>query len=702
MVEVVHACPGRTRYRVPSLLDRTLDRRYLAAYLEALPGVHRVRLNPGARALIVERPGRPTPPGLAGEITAVLSRRMPRRLPAGDRAAAPDPVPLLAGAVATALVGWLPRPLVILLTTLHIAPTVAGGLGAFFRRGLTVDVLDATAVSLAAASGALGTANLTQLMLSLATYVEGSTRRASDDLLRHLLRPDPREARIETPEGRLRTVPADALREGALVVVGPGETVPVDGRLIDGIVTVNQAMVTGESLPIPREPGDDILAGSLIEEGRAVIRADKVGAATTTARITRFLEEAIANDTGRLSKAARLADQRVAITLGLGLLVYGLTRDLKRLQSVFLVDFSCATKLGTSVAIKAAMSRAARDGALVKGGAALEALAEADTVVFDKTGTLTHNTLEVTEISCLGPRCNDEETLLALVASVAEHSRHPVASAVVNVARKRRLAHLDHEEVAFFVGHGLVTTVDGRPIRIGSRHYLEEHEGIDFSAVEPELAALTREGGSLLFIGSDGVLHGVIALKDRMRPEAPQVVADLRAAGIEHLVMITGDHGTAAHGLGRRLGLDAVHSQVAPEDKARIIETLKAQGRQVVFIGDGVNDAPALMAADVGITLPRGADVARATADVVLTGDDLTAVAKTHRLARRTLARIDTNFRLAVGVNSLVMLGAALGRLSPAPTALLHNGTTVAVLASALATARPLPKPASGERRPPS
>ncbi|SDG49319.1 heavy metal translocating P-type ATPase [Roseospirillum parvum] len=697
MFEVVHACPGRTRFRVPALADPSLDRRYVVAYLEALPGVSRARVNRHARSLVVEHSG-PSQAGPAQDslsqedledaIRAALSGQVPRRLSDRRDAAPPDPLPLLGGALATVLSLALPRPLAVALTAVHIAPTLAAGVRGAFTRGLSVEVLDATAVGLAAASGSLTTANLTQMLLSLAEYVESSTRRASDDLLRHLMRPDMGEATVESADGRLHTVPVSQLAEGARVVVGPGETVPVDGRAVDGLATVNQATVTGESLPIPREPGDPVLAGSVVVEGRLVVAAEKVGPATTTARIARFLEEAIENDQGRLSKAAQLADKRVTITLVLGLLVYALTRDLKRLESIFLVDFSCATKLGTSVAIKSAMSRAAADGALVKGGLALEALAEADTVVFDKTGTLTHNALEVIEISCLGPYCLDEESLLALVASVAEHSRHPVSKAVVELARKRRLAHLDHEEVAFFVGHGLATTVDGRDIRIGSRHYLEEHEGIDFSASEERLAELSSQGGSLLFIGSGGVPHGVIVLKDRMRAEAPQVIEDLRAAGIEHLVMITGDHGPTAEALGRHLGLDAVHTRVAPEDKARILADLKAEGRRVAFVGDGVNDAPALMEADIGITLPRGADIARATADVVLTADRLDAIPAIRTLAQRTLARIDTNFKLAAGINGLVMLGAALGRLPPAPAALLHNGTTVGVLLSALAIGR--------------
>ncbi|SDE86412.1 heavy metal translocating P-type ATPase [Rhodospira trueperi] len=685
MVQLVHASPGRSRFRVPLLGDRTLDPHYVRGYVEAVPGVTRARLNQVARSVVVEHAQTPeVRDRVAAALDGLAESRPPRRVSTGrDRTNGADPLPLVAGVATLVLVPLLPPPVRAFVTWAHISGTIREGVGALFTRGITVEALDATAVTLTALRRDWMATNVTQTLLSLATFVEGTTRRAADDLLAHLMRPDLGEVWIEDTDGRRHRVPADSLSEGDRVVVAAGETIPVDGTVAAGLASVNQAAVTGESLPKPKEPGDAVISGSVVEDGRLTITAERIGAATTMARIASFLRTALEDDRGILSKAAELADRRVAITLAAGLVVLALTRDARRLEALFLVDFSCAVKLGTSVAIKTAMGRAARRGVLIKGGAALEGLAAADTVVFDKTGTLTHNSLDVASITCLGSQCRGEDDLLALVASVTEHSTHPVAGAVVDLARERHLAHIDHEAVEFFIGHGLSTMVGGRSVRIGSRHYLEEHEGIDFAPFEDALADLTADGASLLYIGADGVPHGVIAMRDRVRADAGEVVEALRAAGIERLVLITGDPGPAGPDLGAHLGLDHVHAGIAPEDKAHIIADLQQEGRRVAFVGDGVNDAPALMAADVGIAMPRGADIARATADVVLTEDDLDGVARTRMLATETLRRIDRTFQASAVVNTGVLIGAALGRLPPTPTALLHNGTTIGVLIAA-------------------
>ncbi|KAA5605239.1 heavy metal translocating P-type ATPase [Roseospira marina] len=685
MVDLIHACPGRARFRVPLLADRSLDPHYVRGYIEAVPGVSRARLNVKARSVVVEHARTEgVRERVAEALRGLAENRPPRRArPARSGPEPGDALPLVAGVGLLLTLPLLPRPLKAALTWAHIAGTLKAGAGKLLERGITVEVLDATAVGLTALRGDYLATNITQTLLSLASYVEGTTRRASDDLLAHLMRPDLAEVWVEDADGSRRRVPAESVDVGARVVVSAGETIPVDGTVADGLATVNQAAVTGESLPQPKEPGSAVISGSVVEEGRLTILAERIGAATTMARIATFLREALEDDRGMLSKAAELADRRVAITLVAGLAVLALTRDPRRLESLFLVDFSCAVKLGTSVAIKAAMGNAAHAGVLIKGGAALEGLAQADTVVFDKTGTLTHNALDVASITCLGPLCLSEDALLALVASVAEHSTHPVAGAVVGLAESRQLAHIDHEAVDFVIGHGLSTLVNGRPVRIGSRHFLEEHEAVDFAPYEDVLADLTADGSSLLYIGTGGQPHGVIALRDRMRADAPEIVTALRDAGVERLVLITGDPGRSGRDLGARLGLDTVHDGIAPEDKARIVAELQAEGRRVAFVGDGVNDAPALMAADVGIAMPRGADIARATADVVLTEDDLAGVARTRRLATRTLSRIDRNFRASAVINTVVLVGAALGRLPPAWTALLHNGTTIGVLLSA-------------------
>jgi len=367
-------------------------------------------------------------------------------------------------------------------------------------------------------------------------------------------------------------IAGDAVRQGEIVVVGAGETIPVDGRVLDGAALVNQAAVTGEDIPVAREAPRRVISGSVIVEGRLRIEATQVGDETTTARVARFIQDSLAKQSATQRMADELAEQRVYITLGTGALVYALTRDLTRLQSVFLVDYSCALKLGTPVAFKSGLYQAAGQGVLIKGGEAMEQLAGVDTLVFDKTGTLTHSELTVTDVLLLGGHdLSSEEELLALVASVEEHASHPVAQAVVEAAKERDLNHISHGEVDYLVAHGLSAEIRGGRIVIGSRHYLEEHEGIRFSRYERQICQAQEEGKTLLFIGKEQRPLGLIALRDTLRREAPETLQRLRGLGIERLVMISGDRREKAEALGAELGFDAVFAEVEPEQKAELI-----------------------------------------------------------------------------------------------------------------------------------
>jgi P-type E1-E2 ATPase len=308
-------------------------------------------------------------------------------------------------------------------------------------------------------------------------------------------------------------------------------------------------------------------------------------------------------------------------------------------------------------------------------------------VVFDKTGTLTHNTLEVTDICPLTPEI-DEERAAAMIASLGEHASHPIARAVVSLAEQRRLAHIPHEEVSFIVGHGVQANVEGRNIRFGSRHFLEDDEHVSFAAARELVSKFQAEGKSLLYVAADDRPLAVVALRDRLRSESLATLARLRALGVKRLVMITGDYRAAAEAFGETFGLDEVYYEQQPEDKARIIATLKEQGGRVAYVGDGVNDGPALMEAHVGVSMPRAADIARATADVVLLDDRLDGFAEILSLSQGTMRLIRSNFGVAVGVNTAILAGAASGNLAPVASAVLHNGTTIAVLLRALFAAR--------------
>lgn len=684
--QLAHELPRRMRLRATWLRDRRLDRLALEAALSSLGGVRGVRTNLQAGSVAIEYDGqtqnrrvildwfRQPPPSLLTE-----SRRSPSH---GD----PDLLRVFGALAGLALLPALTQPLRRLLTYALIAPTVAEGAKTLVRKGLKVEVLDSLAVGLATARGDYFTAIATQGLLTLGAFLEQRTTRHADDLLRHLLKPMPTQAWVER-DGTLVQIPCSDLRVGDFIEVGPGEMIPIDGKVVGGNAAVNQASVTGENLAVRKEPGDKVLSGTVLEGGRLRIRAMRVGSETTTARIARFIENALNQQSHTQSLAERLADQRVYLTLGTGALVYAATRDLDRLASVFLVDYACALKLGTPVAIKAAMYQGAKHGILFRSSLAIDSLAQADTFVFDKTGTLTSGLLEVTDVFSLDAGW-EKTPLLALVASIEEHATHPVADAVVKQARQQRLEHIEHEDVDYLVAHGLTTQVDGQLVAIGSRHFLEAHRDVSFAAHEERIAALEQAGKTVLFVALEQRPLGLIALRDSLRPEARTILAQLRQSGVRRLVLLTGDRQDKAEALAQELAMDAVYAECPPEGKAAVVEELRAQGAKVAFVGDGVNDAPALIAADVGLAMPRGADLARATADIVLLDEHLQTLLAARVLSVGTLRLIRNHFRLSTTVNTAVIAGAAFGLLSPIWSALLHNGMTLGVLLNSIAGVR--------------
>lgn len=678
----VHVLPRRVRYRLALLADPLLDYAWLETWLLAVRGVAHVRINRHARSVVFDHDGKPeTRRAIAERLDELAARRIPTGASSPSRPA--ELAPVLASAALLLVLPILPLRLRRWVTFANLAPRLFAGLDALINRGVKIEVLDAIAIGLSAARGELATANVTEFLMRLGGYLEERTERRSDQLLRSLLRPEPGLAWVERG-GKQVQLPEDQIVTDDRVHVGPGDRIPVDGLVLGGAASVNQAAITGEPVPVRREVMDRVIAGSVVVDGHLRIEARHVGEDTTTARIARFVDDALdrPSDTQRL--AERLADRRVYLTLGTGSVIYLLTRDARRLASIFLVDYSCALKLGTPLAFNSGMYRAASHGILLKGGEAIEQLGAVDTVVFDKTGTLTESELHVTDVVVLDEARWPRDRLLAVTASIEEHATHPIADAIVRKARAERLNHIDHGEVEYLVAHGMRCHVNGDQLLIGSRHYLEEHEGVRFDAFEERIRALREAGRTLLYVGTSHEAIGLLALSDTVRADAPAVLDRLRALGIRHVVMLTGDHRSRAEALGRELGIDEVFAEQVPEDKASVLEQLRAEGRRVAFIGDGVNDGPALATAHVGVAMARGAEIARATADVVLLEDRLALLPEAIEVAQRTLALVATNYRSAIGVNTGVMLGAALGWLSPVTTAVLHNGTTVALLVNAL------------------
>lgn len=568
------------------------------------------------------------------------------------------------------------------ITSLASKPLLIEGAKEFFTEGLTSKVLEATAVGVSIARKDYLAANSTNTMLELGEYIEETTVHKSDDLIKELAKPNVKKAWIEVEEeGKAvqKLVNTAEIKVGDIVIVGAGDTIAIDGHVLSGGASVNQVSMTGESEPVAKQRGDKVISGTVVEDGRLKIWAEYVGEDTATARIKNYIATSLNEKSAIGLKATKLADKLVPVTLGLAGVSYLINRDFESVAAVLQADYSCALKLATPVAFKSSISKAGKNGIMIKGAKAIEALNNADTFVFDKTGTLTHGDLEVESINSFLPKWKEED-ILNLTASAEEHYFHPVAEAVVKAAREKGFVHMHHEEVEFIVAHGVKTTVNGKEVVIGSRHFLEDDEGIDFSKHEKKIEKCLLEGRTLLYVGYDKKLLGTIGMRDRVRQNAKETLQKLKNMGVKEIVMLTGDIKEKADSLAKELGVDTVYANMKPTQKADIIKSLKDKGAKVAFVGDGINDAPALMSADVGISMSKGADIAKATADIGLLKDDIDAVAQAKELANKTMKLINNNFNATVGVNSLILTGATVGLFSPITTAVLHNGTTIGLL----------------------
>lgn len=557
-----------------------------------------------------------------------------------------------------------------------------------FSEGLTSKTLEALAVGVSLARGDYGAANGTNLLLNLGEYIEESTVHKSDDLIKELAKPSIKEAWIEIKKdgkNELVLVNTNGIKKGDIVVVSTGESIAIDGYIVEGSASINQVSMTGEAQPIKKERGDLVMSGTIVEEGRIKIWAELIGDETTTNRIKKYIQSSLNEKSNIGLKATKLANKLVPVTLGLAGLSYLINKNTMSMASVLQADYSCALKLATPVAFKTSISRCGRDGILIKGAKAIEALSAADTFVFDKTGTLTYGNLSVSEIYSFDENISPNE-LLNLSASAEEHYFHPVAEAIVKAARQRGFHHIHHEEVEFIVAHGVKTTVKGKEVIIGSRHFLEDDEMVDFRAHKDRLDVLENSGPALLYIAYDKKLIGVIALKDEIRANAKDCISKLKEYGVKEIIMLSGDIKSKAEEVAKNLGIDRVFANCLPTDKAKIIENLRNSGKKVAFIGDGINDAPSLVKANVGISMSKGADIAKASADISLLKDDICSVAKVKLIANKTMDKINANFKATVGINSAILLGATLGKLNPIQTAVLHNGTTIALLLNSLNT----------------
>ncbi len=571
---------------------------------------------------------------------------------------------------------YLPPALRRVLNTCCALPRIFRAVKTLLRGGLTVDVLDGVALGAALLTGDYSTAGSVRFLLKLGeTIDEWTYKKSVDDLARSMsLQVD--QVWFMRDDGSQAPVSLDQVRPGDRIIVHTGHVLPLDGILECGDVMLNQASLTGESVPVARRPGSAVYAGSVVEEGNCVVRVTGTAGENRYERIVRMIEDSEKLKSGAERRAYDLADRLVPWCLGGSLLTWLLTGNTTRAVSVLMVDFSCALKLSMPLSVLSAMREASRHKITVKGGRFLERLSEADTVIFDKTGTLTH---ACPTVKCVVPfGGQNENEMLRVSACLEEHFPHSVANAVVRAAEERGLDHREmHSEPEYVVAHGIATRISGERAIIGSRHFIFEDEGVTIRPEDQARFDALDPGCSWLYLAIGGVLSAAIGILDPLRPEAGESVQLLHEAGVGKIAMLTGDSRNTAAALAGELGLDDFRAEVLPEDKARYIQEEQAQGHTVVMIGDGINDAPALSLADVGIAIGSGATIAREVADITIAAEDLRELVLLRRLSEKLMCRIGRNYRFVMSFNGALIALGALGLLPPSISALLHNGSTL-------------------------
>lgn len=686
----VHQTAFRVRYKLFLLKEKYIDEDILKNYFRKIKEIESVRINKKAYSIIFELKS-----DITSKIEEILNnltieellKSCEEEVAAVCVSCVSSEEPSIKGIIraSSALVTErfiTNNALKATLTTAACVPLLVEGSKELLNEGLTSKVLESAAVAISIYRKDYLAANSTNAMLELGEYIEETTVHKSDDLLKELSKPNVEEAWIEKKIDDKITeilVKSENIQVGDIVVVGIGNTIPVDGHIIEGSGSVNQVSMTGEAQPVVKYRGDRVISGTIVEEGRFRIWAEHVGANTATQRIKHYIENSLNEKSSVQLKANKLANKLVPVTLGLAGVSYIFAKDFERVASILQADYSCALKLATPVAFKSTISKAGHNGIMIKGAKSIEALNSADTFVFDKTGTLTAGELEVISVESYSDKWSEDE-ILNLTASTEEHYFHPVAEAVVKAAKQRGFVHMHHEEVEFIVAHGVKTEVNGKSVVIGSRHFLEDDEKIDFGEHKEKIENSLKNGKTLLYVGYDGKLLGTIGLSDELRSNAKESIKKLKKLGVKNIIMLTGDTKEKALKIASELGIDEVRAELLPQDKANIVKELMAEGKKVAFVGDGINDAPALISAHVGISMSRGADIAKATADISLLKDDIAAVVEAKEYANKTMNLINNNFNATVGINSCILAGATFGIFSPIVTAVLHNGTTIGLL----------------------
>lgn len=573
----------------------------------------------------------------------------------------------------------LPWPIRTALTVGRSIKYIGIGLKCLLQRKIEVPVLDATAITVSLVTKDFSTASSIMFLLGIGELLEEWTHKKSVDDLARSMSLNVSKVWLRTPENQEILVESSKIEKGDKVVVHMGNVIPFDGEVLDGDAMVNQASLTGESVPVQRTVGNTVFAGTVVEEGEITIRVKEVEGNNRFDQIVTMIEESEKLKSELEGKAEHYADKLVPWTLGATGLTYLLTRNVTKAMSILMVDFCCALKLAMPISVLSAIREASLYNVTVKGGKFLEAVAEADTIVFDKTGTLTKAHPTVVDVVNFNDEYSSDD-MLRVAACLEEHFPHSMAKAVVDAASKKGLSHEEmHTKVEYIVAHGIATSINGKRTVIGSYHFVFEDEKCVVPAGKEPLFESLPLYYSHLYLAVEGKLSAVICIEDPLRDEAAAVVTSLKKAGISKVVMMTGDSECTASVIAKKVGVDEYYAEVLPEDKAAFVEREKAKGRKVIMIGDGINDSPALSAANVGIAISDGAEIAREIADITVGSDDLYQIVTLKYISNALMKRIKSNYRKIVGFNSgLIALGVA-GVLPPTTTALLHNGSTILI-----------------------
>ena len=572
---------------------------------------------------------------------------------------------------------FLPMPVRAVITSVKSVKYIWHGIRCLMHGKIEVPVLDATAISVSVFRRDYATAGSVMFLLGIGEIIEEWTHKKSVGDLARSMSLNVNKVWLKRNEQEILVKSSD-IEPGDHVVIRMGNVIPFDGEVVTGEGMINQASLTGESLPVRRSVGQSVFAGTVLEEGEIEVLVKAVSGSTRFEKIVTMIEDSEKLKSSVEGKAEHLANRLVPYTLlGTGA-VWLLTRNITKTLSVLMVDFSCALKLAMPITVLSAIREAGENNITVKGGKFLEAVADADTIVFDKTGTLTKATPTVKEIVAFSEY--SENDLLCIAACLEEHFPHSMAKAVVDAAKERHLSHEEmHSKVEYVVAHGISSSIDDKKVLIGSSHFIFEDEGCTIPSEYQDRYDSLKPEYSHLYLAIEKQLVAVICIEDPLREEATEMVRDLKKAGIRKVVMMTGDSERTAAAIAKRVGVDEYYAEVLPEDKANFVEKEKAEGRKVIMIGDGINDSPALSAADAGIAISDGAEIAREIADITIAADDLREVVTLKLLANAMMKRIHKNYRNIVGINSGLILLGVTGIVQPTVSALLHNASTLMI-----------------------